>query len=76
MGVVLEKELISVNIDMTTPARYEMAYKFCLKKAAKWKQHAITGEKPDDCDDRVWDEFVKDVIRLAESDKKIKEEND
>ena len=52
-----------------------MAYKFCLKKAAKWKHHAITGEKPDGCDDRVWDEFVKDVIRLAESDKKIPKDN-
>jgi len=62
---------------MTTPARYKMAYKFCLKKSAQWKHHAITGEKPDDCDDRVWNEFVKDVIRLAESDRKIpKDDND
>ena len=61
---------------MTTPARYEMAYKFCLNKTAKWKHFAITGVKPDEGDKRVFNEFVKDVIRLAESDKKIKVEDD
>ena len=53
-----------------------MAYKFCLNKTAKWKHFAITGVKPDEGDKRVFNEFVKDVIRLAESDKKIKAEND
>ena len=61
---------------MTTPARYEMAYKFCLNKTAKWKHYAITGEKPDEADERVYRDFVKEVIRLAESDKKIKTQND
>ena len=61
---------------MTTPSRYEMAYKFCLKKTPKFKHHAITGENMDRCDERYFNEFVKEVIRLAESDKKIKVEND
>ena len=53
-----------------------MAYKFCLKKTPKFKHHAITGENMDRCDERYFNEFVKEVIRLAESDKKIKVEND
>ena len=61
---------------MTTPARYEMAYKFCLKKEAKWKHYHITGDSISGGDERMTREFVKQVVELAESNKKIKIEND
>jgi hypothetical protein len=61
---------------MTTPARYEMAYKFCLKKTPKWKHYHITGDGNTGGDERMSREFLKQVVELAESDKKIKVEND
>ena len=53
-----------------------MAYKFCLKKPPKWKHYHITGDGNTDGDERLSREFLQEVVRLAESDKKIKVEND
>ena len=55
---------------MSTAKRYNLAYNYVFNKRADWhKETIIRGEGPSD--DRVMEEFLKEVTRLAESDKEI-----
>ena len=55
---------------MSTKIRYELAYNYVFDKRAHYaKEQIINGEGPSY--DRVWKEFIKEVTRLAESDKEI-----
>ena len=55
---------------MSTPKRYNLAYNYVFDKRADWyKETIIKGEGPSY--NRVWEEFIKEVTRLAESDKEI-----
>ena len=55
---------------MSTEKRYNLAYNYVLDKRAHYAQEQIIkGEGPSY--DRVWEEFIKEVTRLAESDKEI-----
>ena len=55
---------------MSTAKRYNLAYNYVFNKRADWhKETIIKGEGPSY--NRVWEEFIKEVTRLAESDKEI-----
>jgi len=55
---------------MSTAKRYNLAYNYVFNKRADWhKETIIRGEGPSY--DRVMEEFLKEVTRLAESDKEI-----
>lgn len=52
--------------------RYELASEFILNKLPHWKREAVKEDrKTGNVDSRVMDEFAKEVIALAESDKEI-----
>lgn len=52
--------------------RYELASEFILNKLPYWKREAVKEDrKTGNVDSRVMDEFAKEVIALAESDKEI-----
>ena len=55
---------------MSTAKRYNLAYNYVFDKRADWHKEAIIkGEGPSY--NRVIEEFLKEVTRLAESDKDI-----
>jgi hypothetical protein len=55
---------------MSTAKRYNLAYNYVFNKRAPFAQEQIIkGEGPSY--NRVWEEFIKEVTRLAESDKEI-----
>ena len=55
---------------MSNAKRYNLAYNYVFnKRASHAKEQIIKGEGPSY--DRVWDDFIKEVTRLAESDNEI-----
>ncbi len=55
---------------MSNAKRYNLAYNYVFnKRAIHAKEQIIKGEGPSY--DRVWEDFIKEVTRLAESDKEI-----
>ena len=55
---------------MSTAKRYNLAYNYVFNKKADWmKELIIKGEG--DSYQRVWEDFIKETTRLAESDKEI-----
>lgn len=52
--------------------RYELAATFLLSKLPHWKREAVKEDRANgNLDSRIMDEFAKDVVTLAESDKEI-----
>ena len=56
---------------MSTAQRYNLAYNFVFEKLPHWKKDVLINPQGRNLDDRVMKDFTKDVVRLAESDKKI-----
>ena len=55
---------------MSTAKRYNLAYNYIFEQQAHWKKELIIrGEGR--AYDRVWENFIKETVRLAESDKEI-----
>jgi len=50
--------------------RYKCAYNFLFEKLPPWKKTVVV-EQPDNKDERIVDEFIKEVRRLAESNREI-----
>ena len=51
------------------PKRYELAERQVWSKIPKWKQDVIADCKTNGTKDRVFDEYAKEIISLAENDK-------
>lgn len=52
--------------------RYELASEFLLSKLPHWKREAVKDDRANgNLDSRIMEEFAKEVISLAESDKEI-----
>jgi len=52
--------------------RYELASEFLLSKLPYWKREAVKEDRANgNFDSRIMEEFAKEVITLAESDKEI-----
>ena len=55
---------------MSTAKRYNLAYNYIFEQQATWKKELII--KGDGGSyDRVWEQFILDTTRLAESDREI-----
>lgn len=55
---------------MSTAKRYNLAYNYVFNKKPDWmKELIIKGEG--DHYQRVWDDFISEVTKLAESNKEI-----
>ena len=50
--------------------RYNLAYNYIFEQQAMWKKELIIKGEGDSYD-RVWGQFIKDTLRLAESDRDI-----
>lgn len=50
--------------------RYKCAYNFLFEKLPPWKKTVVV-EQPNNKDERVVDEFIKEVRLLAESNREI-----
>ena len=50
--------------------RYKCAYNFLFEKLPSWKKQIVI-ENPDNQDERVVKDFLKEVCRLAESNREI-----
>ena len=55
---------------MSTAKRYNLAYYFIFEQQAMWKKELIIKGEGQSYD-RVWDNFIKETTRLAESDREI-----
>ena len=55
---------------MSTAKRYNLAYNYVFEKQAQWKKELIIQGEGQSYD-RVWGDFIKETLRLAESDKEI-----
>ena len=55
---------------MSTAKRYNLAYNYIFEQQATWKKDLIIKGEGESWD-RVWDQFIKDTTRLAESDQEI-----
>ena len=55
---------------MSTAKRYNLAYNYVFNKKADWMKELIIKGEGDNYR-RVWDDFIKETTRLAESDKEI-----
>jgi hypothetical protein len=51
--------------------RYELAERVVWSKTPKWKQHVIASCKLAKKEDRILDEYAKEIVTLAESDDKL-----
>ena len=57
---------------MSTKVRYELAYNFIFEKQPPWKKKVIVdNEEGNRTDERVINDFIKQVRKLAESDEEI-----
>ena len=50
--------------------RYNLAYNYIFEEQAMWKKELIIKGEGRDYN-RVWDNFIKETTRLAESDRQI-----
>ena len=55
---------------MSTAKRYNLAYNYVFEQQATWKKELIIKGEGESWD-RVWDQFIRDTTRLAESDREI-----
>ena len=55
---------------MSTAKRYNLAYNYMFEQQATWKKELIIKGEGDSYD-RVWENFIKETTRLAESDREI-----
>ena len=55
---------------MSTAKRYNLAYNYIFEQQAMWKKELIIKGEGQSYD-RVWDNFIKETTRLAESDREI-----
>ena len=55
---------------MSTAKRYNLAYNYVFEQQATWKKELIIKGDGESWD-RVWEQFILDTTRLAESDKEI-----
>ena len=55
---------------MSTAKRYNLAYNYIFEQQATWKKELII-KGDGQSYDRVWEQFIKDTTRLAESDREI-----
>ena len=57
---------------MSTKVRYELAYNFIFEKQPPWKKKVIVdNDEGNRTDERVINDFIKQVRKLAESDEEI-----
>jgi len=57
---------------MSNKVRYELAYNFVFEKQPPWKKKVIVDNNGDNrTDERVISDFIKQVRKLAESDREI-----
>ena len=54
--------------------RYRCAYNYVFNKLTPWKKEVIVDNNDKQGDERVIDEFIKEVRQLAESNRQIPEE--
>ena len=54
--------------------RYRCAYNYIFNKKAPWVKKVIVDNNNDGTDKRVIDDFIKEVRKLAESNREIPEE--
>ena len=55
---------------MSTAQRYNLAYNYIYEQQADWKKDLIIKGEGQSYD-RVWENFIKETTRLAESDREI-----
>jgi len=55
--------------------RYRCAYNYIFEKQSPWKKEVIVQNNSDDhADERIINEFIKEVRQLAESNRQIADE--